>query len=211
MSIAALTVGDARAASLLDMLFPPRTTTTTSTSSTTTSSTSSTTTSSTSTTSTTLPPAGSDQLTLQDTGLTRLRFTIDNAADWMYVGPRGTTILAAKAVSTTGAAQVTSLGPNLSVNGVGTAIIDVILRVPVGSTTDYYMCKNYKGPTTVTVTRLTTDTPTEIAKLVDTASTPPPKGECEGQMIQPVSRAALIGPVRWPPRQDSRPLGRAHN
>ena len=191
--IAATSGGGADAASLLDMLFPTTTRATTSTSSTTTSS-----------TTTTAPPPVDGSLTLRDTTYTRLRVTVDNNAAWVSFTLDGTEIKASKIIEQSGNARITSTGPTIAVNGVGRAVLDFVLRIPASNPTGVTMCKNYMGPTTVTLTRLT-DAPAVAATITNSGSNGyPPKGQCENLMHRDVSRSDLIGPVRWPARREHR-------
>ena len=162
------------------------------------------------------PPAGVDAggggggpvgLTLADTGLTHVRVTVDNAAAWVTVFLQGATIDVSKIVSTVDAAQVTGLGGNqIAVWNTGQAVVDLVLRVPHGVQPALVMCKNYQGPASVTITRLT-DAPTTIASVTNTGSnTAVSPGSCENWQSTPLARSDLIGPVRWPARRDARPL-----
>jgi len=119
----------------------------------------------------------------------------------------GTQIDAAKVVQTIGSATVTGLGGDqVAIWHTGAVIVDAVLRVPQGPAPSIAMCKNYRGPATVTVTRLT-DGETPIASVTDSGTDPtPPPGTCENALNAPLDRAGLIGPVRWPARQDPRPL-----
>jgi hypothetical protein len=190
-------------AGLLDMLFPTttRATTTTSTSSTTTSTTP---------TSTTAVAAANDGLTLKDTGYTRVRITIDNQAAWAWFTLDGTEIKALKVIGTSGALKITSTGPMIGVQDSGQAVIDFVLRIPSGAATGLTMCKNYMGPTKVTIVRLT-NAATQVAVVNNTGTSyRPPQGQCENLLHRDISRSGLIGPVRWPIRHDPRPLVLAH-
>ena len=156
------------------------------------------------------PPAGDDGLTLKDTGLTKIRLTIDSQAKWVNLTMDGTAIQASNVVSTSGSLRIVSLGPTITVTDAGTAVIDFVLRIPQGATTGLSMCKNYMGPATVSLTRMT-----DGSKVIDrftnwNNNAYPPKGECEGKMQRSISRSAFIGPVRWPARVEPRPLVLAH-
>ncbi len=199
IALIAATTGGGANAGLLDMLFPtttrPAPTTTTTTSSTTTS---------------TVAPAGSGGLTLTDTGLTRIRLRIDTQAAWISTRMEGTTIQASKVIETSGGAQIMSLGPTITVKNSGRVVIDFILRIASGANTGLSMCKNYMGPATVTLTRMT-NAATTISTVANYGNSGhPPRGQCENQMYRSISRSSFIGPVRWPARQDSRPLVLAH-
>ena len=141
-----------------------------------------------------------------DTGLTRIRFEIESAAAWTAVTLDQTSIGAVRVVSTSGDMRVTSTGPALSVDGHGTAVIDTVLAITSGAEPVLSMCKNYLGPATVTVIRRTDD-PVIVATAVNDGGDPNvPAGSCENARSFPIPRSALIGPVRFPARVDSRPL-----
>lgn len=188
----------------------PGTSSTTSTSTTSPStSTTSTSTTTTSTTTTTIPdpgPGGSN-LTLQDTGLTRVRVVLTSSASWVTVDLMGTNMDLIKVQSVSGSLQLTGLGGTLiAAHGQGTAVIDFVLSVPPGANTWLKMCKNYLGPASVTVTRLTYGE-TVVSSLNNTGdSTVVAPGSCENYRTGVMTRSDLIGPARWPARRDPRPL-----
>jgi hypothetical protein len=157
------------------------------------------------TTTTTVP--GSGGLTLQDTGLTKVRVALTNQAAWVEVELVGTHIDMSHVVSTTGSLQITSLGTDeIHASGAGTAIVDLILRIEPGSATSLEMCKNYLGPATVSVRRRTDGD--EVVGSIDNTGTDPtvPPGSCTNFVSASMPRADLIGPIRWPARRDPRPL-----
>jgi hypothetical protein len=157
------------------------------------------------TTTTTTPPGTG--LTLKDTGYTRVRVVLENQAAWVDVALRGTTIKASRVVSTSGGLWISALGGDrVAAWGQGTAVVDLVLQIAPAAAPSLYMCKNYLGPATVTVRRLT-DGDTVVGALTnDGASTLVLPGSCENPASASVSRSALIGPVRWPARRDPRPL-----
>lgn len=158
------------------------------------------------TTTTSPPPPSYGPLTRTDTGLTRIRVAIDTQADWVSYTLNGAEIKASRVIETTGNARFTSMGPNISLAGVGTAIVDFVLYIPPNSGTWLSMCKNYLGPATFTFTRMT-DTPTVVGTFANSGTnTAVPPGSCENYAQQAIPRADLIGPVRWPARIDERPL-----
>ncbi len=191
------------------------TSTTPTSSSSTTSNSSTTTTATVATSSTTVQPPPTTNTTTtspplsnpgRDTGYTRVRFVVDTQAAWVTTILHGGTIHLAQVVETTGAAHVTSLGPSIAVHNPGRAVVDVALSVTDGAQPVLSMCKNYLGPATVTLTRLT-DGATEIVALHNPGlDASPPAGECENYLETPVARSALMGPVRWPARVEPRPL-----
>ncbi len=149
--------------------------------------------------------AASTLLSRTDTGMTRLRVTIENQAAWTSMTLDGTSIVTSKVVETTGGARVTGLGPTISVADPGRAVIDFVLNIAPGAATGLSMCKNYLGPATVTLTRLT-DGQTGVGSLRNTGTDPTVVDGCENPARVALDRGALIGPVRWPARQDARPL-----
>ena len=184
----------------------PRTTTTTRPpAATTTTAAPTTTTAPATTTTTTSPPATG--LTLKDTGYTRVRVVLDNEAAWVDVTLLGTTIEASRVVATTGELWISALGGNrVAAWGRGTAVVDLVLQIAPSAQPSLAMCKNYLGPATATVHRLT-DGDTVVASLTNRGtSTSVLPGSCENPASAAVSRSALIGPVRWPARRDPRPL-----
>jgi hypothetical protein len=155
------------------------------------------------TTTTTAPVA--EVSTPGDSGLTRIRTTIESQAAWAYFTLDGAEIRASKLVSQSGA-TVTSLGPLIGVSGKGTAVIDFVFKIPSGTAPTVTTCRNYQGALTVTFTRMT-DAPTVAARVVNNALfSGAQSGQCEFYQRNSVSRSALIGPVRWPLRQDPRRL-----
>jgi hypothetical protein len=154
------------------------------------------------------PGAGTHPLTLTDTGLTRARISLSSQAAWVSVDLVGTTFDLTKVVSQSGSMQITGLGGHqIAASGTGSVVIDAVLSVPKGSATSLAMCKNYLGGASVTVTRLTTSSPTVVGSLVNAGlSSEVPPGGCENYKTAPMARADLIGPVRWPARRDARPL-----
>jgi hypothetical protein len=187
----------------------PSSTTTSSTTTSTSTSTTSTSTTTTSTTTTTIPdrgPGGSD-LTLKDTGLTRVRVVLSSSAAWVTVDLMGTNMDLSKVQSVSGSLELTGLGGTLiAARGQGTAVIDFVLSVPPGSNTWLKMCKNYLGPASVTVTR-TTFGQTVVGSINNTGnSTVVVPGSCENYRTGVMTRSDLIGPERWPARRDARPL-----
>lgn len=163
----------------------------------------------TTTTTTSVPdPPGSGDLTLRDTGLTRVRVTLSNEAEWMYVDLLGTTIRQSRVQSVTGGFEVTALGgDHIAGRGAGQAVIDLVLSVPQGVAPALSMCKNYLGDATATVDRTTTGVPERIATLVNGGRSPfflPPS--CENGRLLSMDRDSMIGPARWPARHDPRPL-----
>ena len=191
---------------------PPGSSSTTTTSTSTTSSSTSTSTSTTSTTSTTTttirdPGPGGTGLTLQDTGLTRVRVTLSSQADWVTVDLMGVTMDLSAVRSITGGMQITGLGgSHIAAHGHGTAVIDFVLAIPPGADTWLKMCKNYLGPASVSVAR-TTYGETVVGSInnTDTSHLYLP-GTCEGYKTGAMTRSNLIGPKRWPARRDPRPL-----
>ncbi|MBA2280608.1 MAG: hypothetical protein H0W25_05135 [Acidimicrobiia bacterium] len=140
------------------------------------------------------------------TGLTRARITIDSQAAWVTLDLRGMTILTSRVFQTFGNARMTSLGgQDIDINGDGRAVFDVVLSVAPGAATGISMCKNYLGPATVTVARLT-DGEAGIATFTNSGSNTTPIGGCENPGSFDIDRSALVGPVRWPARHDPRPL-----
>ncbi len=158
------------------------------------------------TTTTTAAGPGTD-LTLRDTGMTRVRVELSSQAAWVAVELVGTQIEASRVVASSGSLQITSLGgQQIAGHGQGTATVDLVLRVPPGASTALTMCKNYLGPASVNVRRLT-DGDVVIASLHNTSTSwAVAPGSCEGAASATLARADLIGPVRWPARRDPRPL-----
>jgi hypothetical protein len=161
-----------------------------------------------STTSTTVATNGA--LTLKDTGLTRIRVIIDSQTAWAYFTMDGTQIKASKVVSTSGNLRITSMGPTISVADSGQAVIDFVLGIPSGASTGISMCKNYQGPTTVTLQRMTDGTKQIGSYLNNGTVANPPSGQCENQRNWQLARSSWIGPIRWPARNDPRPLVLTH-
>ena len=159
------------------------------------------------TTTTTGGGGGSSSLTLTDTGLTRVRVTLTSDAAWVEVKLLGTHIDLHKVISTSGTFQITSIDTQMIAgSGQGSAVIDFVLSVPPGAATSLAMCKNHRGPASVTVTRRTVGD-VVVAQLDNNGtSTEVPPGSCENAASAPMPRAALIGPYRWPARRDPRPL-----
>lgn len=187
----------------------PSSTTTSSTTSTSTSTTSTSTTTTSTTTTTTIPDPGpgGGSLTLQDTGLTRVRVTLTSQASWVTVDLLGTNMDLIEVRSTSGNLQLSGLGgTHIGANGTGSAVIDFVLAVPPGANTSLQMCKNYQGPASVTVERITYGTAV-VGEIQNTGtSTDVPWGSCENFRTGVMTRANLIGPKRWPARRDPRPL-----
>jgi hypothetical protein len=148
---------------------------------------------------------GAAALSKLDTGLTRIRVTFDSQADWAQLGLDGTEILASQIIETTGGARVTSLGPQISIAHPGRAVIDFVLKIAPDANPAMSMCKNYKGPATITLTRLT-DAAATVGSLANDGANPTAENGCENPAHGSLSRASLIGPVRWPARTDGRPL-----
>lgn len=160
----------------------------------------------TSTTTTTTAP-GRPELALRDTGYTRLRVELVNQAAWMDLELRGTTIEASRVVSTGGELWISALGGRrIAAWGRGEAVVDLVLRVEPGATPSLAMCKNYQGPATATLRRLT-DGDVVVATLANVGASPIVlPGSCENPAGKDLSRADLMGPTRWPARRDPRPL-----
>jgi hypothetical protein len=95
------------------------------------------------------------------------------------------------------------------VNGNGVVVVEAVLSTPAGAATAMRMCKNYLGPTTVTITRLTDGT-TDVAELVNNGTDWVAHDGCENPARFELDRSALIGPTRWPARADDRRLTLAH-
>lgn len=156
-------------------------------------------------TSTTLPPTPGPSLRT-DTGLTRIRLAVDSAAAWMALDIVGAEIRTSRIVSTTGNARFVNLSGNkVGVNGVGRAVAELVLAVPPAADTALTMCKNYLGPVTVTIDRLT-DGDARVATFVNGGTDKAIYQGCENPARHEVDRSALIGAVRWPARADPRPL-----
>lgn len=154
---------------------------------------------------TTVPPTGDPSLRT-DTGLTRVRLAVDSAAAWMALDIVGAEIRTSRVVSTSGNARFVNLSGNkVGVNGDGRAVAELVLAVPHGADTALTMCKNYLGPVTVTVDRLT-DGDARVATFLNSGTDKTVYDGCENPARHEVDRSALIGPVRWPARADPRPL-----
>ena len=152
------------------------------------------------TTTTTAPPASG---TAGDTGYTRIRLAFDNRASWAYVSFDNMTIKDFKSQGTTGSTQFTSTGPSIAIGGAGTAVMDLVLYAAPGAVTGLSLCSSAEAYTKLTVTRMT-DAATVIGSYTKNAQIPQPQsGSCQHQGL---SRSAIVGPVRWTPRADSRRL-----
>jgi hypothetical protein len=116
----------------------------------------------------------------------------------------GATILAARAVEGNGGASVTSLGPTFAVSGPGTAAVEAVLQLPAGARPVLAICRNDRGPASVTLAR-TTAAPVTVGAVTSDASAHDRDG-CENRASKEIPRSELIGPVRWPARADPRPL-----
>ncbi len=163
----------------------------------------------TTTTTTTVPSGGggSTGFTKTDTGYSHLRVSIQTNAAWVTTYLNGISILASKTTSTSGNSRVTGLGGNMiSVSGDGTAVVELVVLIPTGTSPSMSMCKNYLGPATVSITRLT-DGATPVFSFTNYGANPVvPSGSCENYAQAALDRSALIGPTRWPARHDSRAL-----
>lgn len=144
---------------------------------------------------------------LVDTTYTHIQATVDNQAAWANFTLSGVTVMASKVVSVTQGMSVVDFGGNsVGLAGAGRAVVELVLRIAPGAAPAMRFCKNYLGPATVTITRIT-DAPAVVASVTNTSTSyAVPAGGCEGQLDRALSRADLIGPVRWPARRDARPL-----
>jgi len=113
-----------------------------------------------------------------------------------------------RVAATSGALQVPAVDAHnvaLATWGTGTATIDFVADVPVGTQTVLQVCKSQGGTASASVTRTTFGT-ARVAGLVDSRSDNVSVAGCDNPATAAVSRYDLLGTTPWPTLLDQRHL-----
>jgi hypothetical protein len=119
----------------------------------------------------------------------------------------GVDVRTSKVVSVSPGARINDTGgPRLGLSGNGTAVVEMVVAIAPDANVGWSMCKNWKGPASAELVRLTEGS-VSVGQMINAGTSQvSTASQCENSMVGTLTRPDVIGPVRWPARRDPRAL-----